>query len=178
MGGESFYGEQFNDEIHPRLRFNRRGLLGMANNGKRHTNGSQFFFTLDKADELTNKHTLFGRVPGNTLYNLVNIGNMDVDQDERPLHPPRIKGIRIVENPFDDIVPRITAEQRRAQQLARVDAKKDAELREKKAKAKKNTGLLSFGEAEELPSADQTAKKKKPMIRQDCKMIALSEGIC
>jgi peptidyl-prolyl cis-trans isomerase SDCCAG10 len=68
LGGESFYGEPFNDEIHGRLKFNRRGLLGMANNSKRNTNNSQFFFTLDRADELTGKHTLFGKITGNTIY--------------------------------------------------------------------------------------------------------------
>jgi cyclophilin family peptidyl-prolyl cis-trans isomerase len=48
----------------------RRGLVGMANSGKRNTNTSQFFFTLDKADELTNKHTMFGKVVGNTIYSM------------------------------------------------------------------------------------------------------------
>lgn len=33
----------------------------MANAG-RHDNGSQFFFTLGRADELNNKHTIFGKV--------------------------------------------------------------------------------------------------------------------
>ena len=56
----------------------RRGLLGMANNSKRHTNTSQFFFTLDRADELTNKHTLFGKITGNTIYS------------ESPRHTPEI----------------------------------------------------------------------------------------
>lgn len=70
MGGESVYGEPFNDEIHGRLKFNRRGLLGMANNSKRNTNNSQFFFTLDRADELTGKHTLFGKIAGNTIYSM------------------------------------------------------------------------------------------------------------
>jgi len=68
MGGESVYGEPFNDEIHGRLKFNRRGLMGMANNSKRNTNNSQFFFTLDRADELTGKHTMFGKIAGNTIY--------------------------------------------------------------------------------------------------------------
>lgn len=68
MGGESIYGEPFEDEIHSRLRFNRRGLIGMANNSKRHTNGSQWFITLDRADELSGKHTLFGRINGPTYY--------------------------------------------------------------------------------------------------------------
>jgi peptidyl-prolyl cis-trans isomerase SDCCAG10 len=67
-GGESFYGEPFADEIHGRLKFNRRGLLGMANNSKRNTNNSQWFFTLDRTDELTGKHTLFGKITGNTIF--------------------------------------------------------------------------------------------------------------
>lgn len=33
----------------------------MANTGE-NDNGSQFFITLDRADELTRQHTLFGRV--------------------------------------------------------------------------------------------------------------------
>ncbi|WRT64533.1 peptidyl-prolyl isomerase CWC27 [Kwoniella shivajii] len=166
MGGESFYGEPFQDEIHPRLKFNRRGLMGMANNSKRHTNTSQFFFTLDKADELTNKHTLFGKIVGNTIYNVMSIGNQDIDAEERPLVPPKIRGVRIIENPFDDIVPRITASERKAQQQARVEAKKEMEQREKRAKAKKNTGLLSFGDSEEIPETAITVKKKG-MTRQD-----------
>ncbi|GMK56903.1 hypothetical protein CspeluHIS016_0307430 [Cutaneotrichosporon spelunceum] len=165
-GGESIYGEPFQDEIHSRLKFNRRGLVGMANNGKRHTNNSQWFITLDRADELNGKHTLFGRIHGPTYYNVLNIGNLDVDGEERPLVPPKIKGIRIIENPFDDIVPRITAAEKRAQQQARLEAKVEMEKREKRARAKKNTGLLSFGEAEE-EDASAVSVKKKDMGRHD-----------
>ncbi|WWD21727.1 peptidyl-prolyl isomerase CWC27 [Kwoniella shandongensis] len=166
MGGESFYGEPFQDEIHGRLKYNRRGLVGMANNGKRHTNTSQFFITLDKADELTNKHTMFGKIVGNTIYNVMNIGNLDIDKEERPIVPPKIRGIRIIENPFDDIVPRITASERKAQQQARLEARRETEQREKRAKAKKNTGLLSFGDSEEIPE-EQVTIKKKSMTRKD-----------
>lgn len=42
-----------------------------------------------------------------------------------------------MENPFDDIVPRITAQQRREQAIAKAEAKKDAEQRERRSKAKK-----------------------------------------
>ncbi|RXK39178.1 peptidyl-prolyl isomerase CWC27 [Tremella mesenterica] len=159
-GGDSFYGEPFADEIHGRLKFNRRGLVGMANRSQRNTNTSQWFITLDKAEELTGRHTMFGQVMGNTIYNVVDMGQLEIDAEERPLHPPRIKTIRIIENPFPDIVPRITAAERRAQQQARLDAKRDLEQREKRAKAKKNTGLLSFGEAEEIPEEAITVKKK------------------
>lgn len=51
----------FQDEIHSRLRFVRRGLVAMANAGP-NDNGSQFFFTLDKTPELQSKHTIFGKV--------------------------------------------------------------------------------------------------------------------
>ncbi|ROT79509.1 putative peptidyl-prolyl cis-trans isomerase CWC27-like isoform X2 [Penaeus vannamei] len=68
-GGESIYGKPFRDEFHSRLRFVRRGLVAMANAGP-HDNGSQFFFTLGQCPELQNKHTIFGKVTGNTLYNL------------------------------------------------------------------------------------------------------------
>ena len=71
------------------------------------------------------------------ISDILNIGNVDVDAEERPLHPPKIRTIRIVENPFDDIVPRITAAERRAQQQARLDAKRQADARERKSKAKK-----------------------------------------
>lgn len=41
MGGESIYGERFEDEFSPEL-YNIRGALSMANAGP-NTNGSQFF---------------------------------------------------------------------------------------------------------------------------------------
>uniref|UniRef100_A0A1X7TB86 Peptidyl-prolyl cis-trans isomerase n=1 Tax=Amphimedon queenslandica TaxID=400682 RepID=A0A1X7TB86_AMPQE len=62
-GGESIYGSPFKDEFDQRLKFNRRGLVGMANGGK-NDNTSQFFITLGRTDELNNKNTLFGKVRG------------------------------------------------------------------------------------------------------------------
>lgn len=64
-GGESIYGGVFIDEFHSRLRFNHRGIVAMANAGSPHSNGSQFFITLDKCDWLDKKHTIFGKVMTN-----------------------------------------------------------------------------------------------------------------
>ncbi len=77
----------------------------MANRGPS-TNGSQFFITLDKASYLNNKNTVFGKIEGNTIYNLLNMGIVEVDKNDRPLFPPLIKSTDILKNPFDNIIPR------------------------------------------------------------------------
>ncbi|KAF8331687.1 cyclophilin-like protein [Cantharellus anzutake] len=164
-GGESFYGHWFEDEIHPRLRFGHRGLLGMANNGQKNSNDSQFFITLDRADELQGKHTLFGRVVGNTVFNVLKIGECELDKNERPIYPPKIKSIRIVDNPFDDIVPRITAAEKRVQRLAREEAQKEREEAARRKSAKRNVKLLSFGDAAE--DEESTPIKVKSISRPD-----------
>ena len=61
-GGESIYGSVFADEFHSRLRFNHRGVVACANAGSPHSNGSQFFISLDKCDWLDRKSTIFGKV--------------------------------------------------------------------------------------------------------------------
>lgn len=51
----------FQDEIVPSLRFNRPGMVAMANNGA-NSNRTQFFITVAPAPHLNRKHTIFGRV--------------------------------------------------------------------------------------------------------------------
>jgi len=106
LGGQSIYGMPFNDEFHSRLRFNHRGIVAMANENKPNNNKSQFFITLAECPWLDKKHTIFGKVVGDTLYNLTTISEETTDKNDRPLNPPRIKKCEIVLNPFDDIFPR------------------------------------------------------------------------
>ncbi|KIO34128.1 hypothetical protein M407DRAFT_17038 [Tulasnella calospora MUT 4182] len=167
-GGESFYGEPFEDEIHPRLKFLHRGLVGCANNGQKNSNDSQFFITLDRADELNGKHTLWGRCVGDTFFNALKIGQAEIGSDERPVYPPKIRTVKIVDNPFDDIVPRITAAEKRAQQKAREAAQKEREEVARRKGAKKNVGLLSFGmEGGTVEDEEPVTFQKKPIVRPD-----------
>jgi peptidyl-prolyl cis-trans isomerase SDCCAG10 len=134
-------GANFKDEFHSRLKFNRRGLLGMANEGIPDSNGSQFFFTLGKSEELTNKNTVFGRVAGDTIYNLAKMGEAEVAEGtERPLYPMKITHIEILINPFDDMKKR--------ERKVRQEAPSQTPANKKQKKRKGGKQLLSFGDEE------------------------------
>eukprot|EP00761_Pharyngomonas_kirbyi_P001321 gb/GECH01001325.1/.p1 GENE.gb/GECH01001325.1/~~gb/GECH01001325.1/.p1 ORF type:complete len:225 (+),score=38.93 gb/GECH01001325.1/:1-675(+) len=106
-GGESVYGEPFPTETHSRLRFNARGMVATAGRGDdTDSNDSQFFITLDRSEFLNGKHSIFGRVVGDTLYNVMRIGRLETDRNDRPLYPPVIRGAEVLNNPFHDVTPR------------------------------------------------------------------------
>lgn len=120
-GGESIYGEPFEDEFSNRL-YNLRGALSMANSGE-NTNGSQFFIvqnsTLDPKMQgdledaeypkeiieaykkggtpwLDFHHTVFGQViEGMDIVD--NIANTKAGANDKPVEDVVIKSINVVE---------------------------------------------------------------------------------
>jgi peptidyl-prolyl cis-trans isomerase SDCCAG10 len=143
----------FKDEWHSRIKYNRRGLLGMANEGGKDQNGSQFFLTLDNTPELQGKNTLFGRVEGDTIYNLAKMGEAEIGENERPLYPTRVVRVEVLVNPFKDMVPR--------KRTAEVVKEKEAGGKKKKRKVG-GKQLLSFGDEEgDGDVAEPVVKKAK-----------------
>ncbi|KAL5614569.1 hypothetical protein BROUX41_004672 [Berkeleyomyces rouxiae] len=80
-GGESIYGEKFEDEAFPKAH-DKPFLLSMANAGP-NTNGSQFFITTVTTPHLDNKHVVFGEViAGKSLVRAIE--HSHTDGSDRP----------------------------------------------------------------------------------------------
>jgi peptidylprolyl isomerase len=87
-GGESIWGEYFEDEVTEEVNFNKKGLVAMANSGP-NTNGSQFFITTAPAPWLNMNHTIFGEVIEG--YDLVQkLESSATDSQDRPVEEQRI----------------------------------------------------------------------------------------
>jgi len=87
-GGESIWGKPFKDESTPELKFDRPGLLAMANAGPS-TNGSQFFITTVSTLWLNGRHTIFGKVIEG--YDIVKkIESVPTGKDDKPLKEQKI----------------------------------------------------------------------------------------
>jgi peptidyl-prolyl cis-trans isomerase SDCCAG10 len=124
----------------------------MANSGRKNDNGSQFFLTLGDTKELTGKNTLFGKIVGDTIYNLVRMGELETDKaTERPSFPPKILSTEVLVNPFDDLKPQ------------EVKPKVDVLEKPKKqlARGKGRKALLSFGGDEDGEPVVPVKKKPK-----------------
>jgi peptidylprolyl isomerase len=84
-GGTSIWDKPFADECASNLKFDRPGLLAMANRGP-NTNGSQFFITTVATPWLNMKHTIFGEVVKG--YDIVQkMESSKTDTRDRPVEP-------------------------------------------------------------------------------------------
>ena len=90
--GAGEVGFTIQDEFAPNLKFDRPGLLGMANIGKPNTGACQFFITVVPTPHLNGAHTIFGEVvDGMDL--VKKIVAVKRDRDDKPLTAIRITGL-------------------------------------------------------------------------------------
>ncbi|MBJ8325683.1 bifunctional Cof-type HAD-IIB family hydrolase/peptidylprolyl isomerase [Streptococcus pacificus] len=122
MGGESIYGERFEDEFSKEL-YNLRGALSMANAGP-NTNGSQFFIVQNKTlpyspkemvrggwpeeiakryteggtPHLDNRHTVFGQLLEEESYKVLDeIASVETGFADKPVQDVTILTIEVID---------------------------------------------------------------------------------
>ena len=87
-GGASVWDRSFEDEFNGDTKFDRPGILAMANSGP-DTNGSQFFITTVPTPWLDQKHTIFGEVVSG-YKNVQKVENQPVGPGYKPLADQKI----------------------------------------------------------------------------------------
>ena len=186
-GGESIYedrefeidaktGEKvvFGDELHSRLRFNRRGLVGMAKMGGS-TYGSQFFITLaDVRAQLDGNCTMFGRVEGEGIYNVVRVAEGEnVEGSERPLYPFKITGGEVLEMPKGEPWASMKKRERVAKRTEPQDEETEVRAKKRAKTKKKGKALLSFGEED---GGEETGPAIQPKAKFNTRLINSTEN--
>lgn len=91
MGGPGYTIE---DEFTPELTHESEGILSMANTGRPHSGGSQFFITLAATPWLDGHHTVFGKVIKG-MEVVREIGHVKTGPQDRPVHDVVINKITI-----------------------------------------------------------------------------------
>lgn len=86
-GGESIWNKPFQDECAANVKFDKPGLLAMANRGPA-TNGSQFFITTVATPWLNMRHTIFGEVSKG--YEIIQKIEAVKTERDRPVEPVKI----------------------------------------------------------------------------------------
>ena len=147
-GGSSIWEKEFGDEFHSRLKFSHRGIVAMANKNKANTNGSQFFITMDKCPWLDKKHTIFGKVVGDTFFNALNISELPTNKNDYPDTEmlPMIMDVEVVVNPFDDII--VIKKEKKEDNIVKEEIKKTVDDYNKR-KIQGDHRLISFGDYNE-----------------------------
>ncbi|KAJ5094699.1 Peptidyl-prolyl cis-trans isomerase [Penicillium angulare] len=154
------------NELHSRLRFNRRGLVGMAKS-EDGTYGSQFFITLDNTErEMNGQCTMFGRLEGDSIFTVLKIAEAErVEGTEKPIYPVKVTSCQIGElGPLDGKL--------KDRQTVSTSTGDKPAAKKKKKNPKAGKALLSFGGDE--GEDDMPLRPAKPKF--NTKLVADAPG--
>eukprot|EP00746_Dinoflagellata_sp_MGD_P167561 gnl/MRDRNA2_/MRDRNA2_98287_c0_seq1.p1 gnl/MRDRNA2_/MRDRNA2_98287_c0~~gnl/MRDRNA2_/MRDRNA2_98287_c0_seq1.p1 ORF type:complete len:427 (-),score=107.15 gnl/MRDRNA2_/MRDRNA2_98287_c0_seq1:41-1243(-) len=159
-GGQSVWGEHFEDELLPTRKHEKFGTLAMANEGAGE-NGSQFYITLrDKIEQLDGKHTIFGLLAeGEDVLKVVN--QTMCDEKNQPYQNIRIWHTTILEDPIDDpegleaLIPPKSPDVIVDEAYKKIqDAEDEAQLSEQLGKTLAKSQATSLELLHDIPDAD------------------------
>jgi hypothetical protein len=90
------------------------------------------------------------------MFNVMRIGEIDVDSSDRPIDPPVILAMNVISNPFPEIVCR-----KISSTLANIERKKQSQKL-----SNKNTSLLSFADDNEGYENETEIESKRPRFER------------
>ena len=128
-------------EYHPRIKFNHRGQVAMVKGSD-----SKFFITLGAAEHLHQTSTIFGKITGPTMFNVLRMGNITTDDNDCPEHPIKLLSVEVLSNPFEDLIV--------ARRSKATNGDNNANSSVVARKSTKNVGLLSFGNDKDSSDSD------------------------
>ncbi|XP_038712218.1 peptidyl-prolyl cis-trans isomerase CYP57-like [Tripterygium wilfordii] len=98
---------------------------------------------------------------GDSIYNLLSLGEVETDKDDRSLDPPpRIKSVEVLLYPFEDVVPR-------GPPKPIFQSTTDTENKDPKKKAVKKLNLLSFGGETEKEEKELATVNDAPLLNEE-----------
>lgn len=116
---------------------------------------------MERCDWLDKKNTISGKITGDSVFNLLSLGEAETSKDDdRPLDPPpRMTSVEVLWNPFEDIIPKVPSKS---------SIEPETENKDSKKKAEKKLNLLSFGEKLKKRRSSWQPLSKRPRVVMMC----------